>query len=138
MTSHIFYYLLDDNNDIIPVEPPVDYNVIEKLLSDSKRRRVGLTQIGSYRVSTVFLVIAHISPDFNNDKIMLFETMVFKDDDPVAFGEKTDLDRAGEILFGSSILGNCRRYATWDEAKQGHKETVRMITSCTGLEPCDE
>lgn len=63
-------------------------------------RRVAGDKIGPYFVSTVFLGLDHA---FGLSTVpIVFETMVFADDD--------------ECL--------CRRYATWDEAEQGHQHVT--------------
>ncbi len=72
-------------------------------------RQVAETNVGQYRVSTVFLNVDHgfgLKPD---QPPILFETMVFGDeaDDPV--------DQHME------------RYSTWDEAEAGHKKIVEGL-----------
>jgi hypothetical protein len=74
-------------------------------------RRVGLTKIGPYVVSTVFLSIDHgwKSPQ-------LFETMIWSEKTP-------------ESVFSEYQA----RYATWAEAVEGHALAVRLVE--TGLLP---
>lgn len=65
-------------------------------------RKVEVTKVGDITVSTVFLGLDH---SFSSDgPPLIFETMTFGDDEE-----------------------RCRRYATWDEAVQGHKEIVSMV-----------
>jgi hypothetical protein len=72
---------------------------------DAERRRVGLDQIGPFRVSTVFLALDHNYSD-RGDPI-LFETMVFPQD------SHTDLA--------------CVRYCTWAQARAGHAFMVEAL-----------
>lgn len=97
------YYALDKNNEVIPVRDVLQWS---KLFED-KSRKVDRTEIGEYVISTVFLGINH---SFNpNSEPQVFETMVFHP-------AKSDyLD-----LF-------CERYATWDEAMEGHKLAVKGV-----------
>ena len=71
-------------------------------------KRVDITTVGTQYVSTVFLGTNHnyrrIGPP------ILFETMI--------------LDSACHGTF-------CRRYATWDEAQQGHDATVAALRAGT-------
>ena len=70
---------------------------------DTSNRRVAFTQARSVSVSTVFL---------GTDQALL------PDDPPILFETK---------VFGGSLDGEVRRYATWDEAERGHRETVARI-----------
>ena len=65
--------------------------------------RIARTTIGEVEISTVFLGIDH-SFGFSK-KTILFETMV----------------------FGRELDGEQERYATWEEAEQGHKEMVDKV-----------
>lgn len=65
--------------------------------------RVALDEIGPYRVSTVWLGIDH---GFGGHAPIIFETMVFKEDE-------SDLD--------------CRRYSTLRAAQIGHAEMVTEV-----------
>jgi len=67
-------------------------------------RRVAQTTIGKLRVSTVFLGLDH-SFDPKGPPL-LFETMVFGDDDD------------GEI---------CERCSTWEQAKKQHEKICALI-----------
>jgi hypothetical protein len=64
---------------------------------------VAKTQIGNVEVSTVFLTLDH---GFGSGPPILFETMVFD---------------------GSGNGQDCVRYATWDEAVEGHEKIVQRI-----------
>jgi hypothetical protein len=67
-------------------------------------RRVALTQVGPYRVSTVFLGLDHRF--FGDGPPLLFETMSFGPDD----NEVSQL-----------------RWSTWAEAELGHMEEVERL-----------
>jgi len=76
-------------------------------------RRIGYTELpGGCRVSTVWLGLDH---GFGESPPLIFESMVFGPDD------STDLD--------------CIRYATREEAEQGHS---LLVTRWTGWTPGDE
>jgi hypothetical protein len=70
-------------------------------------RRVGSSTIGDVWVSTVFLGIDH-SFSFDPVKPVLFETMCFSEK-----GDWSDF--------------NMRRYCTWNEAEEGHKQIVEAL-----------
>jgi len=68
-----------------------------------KDRRVAYDKLpGDVEVSTVFLVL---DLQFGNGPPLLFETLV----------------------FGGEHNEEMRRYSTWEEAEEGHKEMVKMI-----------
>ena len=66
-------------------------------------RNVAKTDVGHHRVSTVFLGIDH---QFGHGEPLLFETMVF-----------TAGDDGGDM----------KRYSTWEDAEDGHWETVKRL-----------
>ena len=65
-------------------------------------RHVGEDFVGPIRVSTVFLGLNH---RFGPGRPLLFETMLFADDD------------YGDLA--------CRRYSTWADAERGHQVALR-------------
>jgi hypothetical protein len=78
--------------------------------------RVGLTTVGNYRVSTVFLSIDH--RHYGDGPPILFETMVFE-------GESwTDL--------------YCGRYCTRAEAEAGHARIVAALEAGTDPSELDD
>lgn len=98
----IEYYLLADDGKT-PVQT-TELLEVEKLLRDKEKRKVAHTEIDKdCHVSTVFLCIDHGW----NGEVALFETMV----------------------FGGPHDGWMDRYATWDEAVEGHAKVVRQINS---------
>ncbi len=66
-------------------------------------RRVAQSIRGGIRISTVFLMIDHGFG--SDDRPILFETMV----------------------FGGEHDEYTRRYATWEEAEEGHRETCLLV-----------
>lgn len=64
--------------------------------------RVGWDEVDGVKISTVFLGLDH---GFGMGPPQWFETMV----------------------FGGACAGDCERYATWDEAAAGHRDTVDAI-----------
>ena len=74
--------------------------------------RVGLTEVGILRVSTVFLGIDHNFCDDGDP--LLFETMIFCDEDP----------------NGRRFSENyCERYSSWEAAERGHEAAVVVAAS---------
>lgn len=73
------------------------------------QRRVALTKIGKYTVSTVFISIDY---SFGGKKPILFETMIFNDKDREC-GEDFDM--------------YTERYSTRKEALLGHEKIVEEV-----------
>jgi len=72
-----------------------------------EKRRVGLTELpNNIKVSTVFLGIDH---KYGDGPPELFETMI----------------------FGGEHNEYCERYATWDDAYDGHKRALTMVQKTT-------
>lgn len=90
--SMLKMYALDKDRAPVPSKRPIG-------------DRVDLTEVDGFRISTVFLGLAH-GEDYDGRPI-LFETMVFPD------GEWSDT--------------YCERYAAWDEAKAGHKRITAEV-----------
>lgn len=91
----------------------IDAAKANTLLGDPAYKRVGLTEITSasdasvsYRVSTVWLGVNHNYVD--GGPPILFETMVFGP------------ENADEYM---------QRYATEDEARAGHAETITVVAA---------
>lgn len=91
-------YILDGHTPV-PVEDILEWS---KWCATAKRH-VGDTKVGDIRVSTVFLGINH---GWGEGEPILFETMI----------------------FGSEKMKDyCERYATWEEAEDGHLRAVRLV-----------
>lgn len=84
-------------NDHIPI-PIQDVAVWAKWF-ETADRHVAETKVGSLRVSTVFLGLNH---SFSGNIPILFETMIF--------GGAEEYQQ---------------RYATWEEAEEGHKKAIK-------------
>ena len=99
------YYILDQNNNPVPVN-----DVMEWAKTFDREARVvnkTTTSQGHY-VSTVFLGLDH---SWTEDKVLLFETMIFSED--------KDVDEYQE------------RYSTWKEAEEGHNKIVQELEAGT-------
>jgi hypothetical protein len=112
---HTYLYALDENHN--PVECP---NVHEwaRMFEDDESRRVGATHINGLFVSTVFLGIDQ-TLGIGGKKPVLFETMIFQDD------ENNPIELKG--LLARAVENVQWRYSTWDEAAEGHETVVTMI-----------
>jgi hypothetical protein len=98
------YYILDDAGE--PLAVPDVLTWARWFETSDGQRILRRTQIGPYLVSTVFLALDH---DYYDSGIpILWETMVF-------LGQtlRRDLD--------------CRRYATREEAREGHQTTCDLV-----------
>jgi hypothetical protein len=93
-------YILDNNKNIVKC---ADFLEWAKWMQ-SNNRTIAKTEIGELFVSTVFLGIDH---SFASSTPILFETMVFK-------GKH-------------SVDDICERYATYDEALEGHNKIVKKL-----------
>lgn len=69
---------------------------------ETANRHVGQDEIGTARVSTVFLGLDH---SFGDGPPLLFETMV----------------------FGGKMDGETWRYETWEQAAAGHKAVIDQV-----------
>tara|TARA_R110000868_G_C10972576_1_gene770499 strand:- start:30019 stop:30333 length:315 start_codon:yes stop_codon:yes gene_type:complete len=94
----MFYYLNDDHT----VRPCSCAEWAEQF--ESIERHVAEDRIDGFFISTVWLGNNH---NYFGGRPLLFETMVFKGDS------------------GSDEY--CDRYATWDEAVEGHKKAVQWV-----------
>lgn len=93
MRDFLWYKLVD--------RKPVGTNDVTEIKLDDPDRRVGLTQVGKYRISTVFLNLDH---GFGGQP-KWFETCIFGPND-------------------SDVV---ERYETWEEAEVGHAKYVERL-----------
>lgn len=97
------FYILDGKKPV-----PV-YNVVDwASWFENADRKVALDTIDGRTISTVFLGLDH---SFHSSRPLLFETMIFS------------ADRLDEYQ---------ERYATWQEAEQGHQRAVDMAKEMMG------
>lgn len=96
----------EDGNILIE---PLTY--IDNLLKDYDYRVVAVTEVSSYRVSTVWLGVDH---SFGRGEPLIFETMIFG---------------SGEMPFDEW----CWRYPTEEESLRAHGAIVRALRE--GREP---
>ena len=95
---------------------PVDPETAMALFADDGARRVGLTRLGDYEVSTVFLVLDHsFGYGGTHTKPILFESMIFA---------------AARTRGGDYYLW---RYCTEEEALEGHARIVSALKA--GMTP---
>lgn len=94
-----------------PDGTPIDIAAAESYLADADARRVALTRVGMWEVSTVFLVLDHNLGA--GGPPVLWESMLFCHDDSSGLRNMLDLD--------------CRRYVSREAAELGHEELVREL-----------
>lgn len=98
----------------VPVYDVSEWTKVAEIGTDAWR--IAETVVGPLHVSTIFLGLDHNwSPD-SDALAVLFETVVLGDDSDMK--PPTNLR---ELLLGNQYQ---RRYATWDEAEQGHDAAV--------------
>lgn len=98
---------------ILKGKTPVESNLFEYCAwsVDFNKMIVEKTKIGDIEVSTVFLGLDHsFSPEKTGP--ILFETMI----------------------FGGEAEGYQERYATYEEAEQGHKKACDMVLGMFSIE----
>lgn len=103
MTLRMDYYVLDDNNTLMPATMLESARFFARL--GQQRRRVGYDMVGGCLVSTIFLGLDHRFSDHGPP--LVFETMVFVGGD------------------GGAVL--VERYSTWSDALIGHRAKVREL-----------
>ena len=106
----IRFYVLGDKREVLECGNVASwcYWMTER----AECRRVALDEIGTYRVSTVFLgcnLGTHIG------ELRVFETAVF-----------------------GGVISIVKRYATWEEAEAGHKEVCELVEAETECENFEE
>lgn len=99
----------------------VEYIALMETVDDNDYRRIDLTEIGPYVISTVWLGLDH---NFTGEgPAIIFETMVFTNSAWVA--DRSDPDR--ELLVDIDT----DRYATEEEARAGHEAMVLLVRATT-------
>jgi len=91
----------------------------DELLGDYDYKRVELTEVGPYTVSTVWLGLDHGFRD--NEPPVIFETMVFT---TTAWNEERSWD---DPEHEPLLDMDCVRYCTEHEARIGHQDMVTLI-----------
>lgn len=107
---------------------PMSLEAWGKAMEDLEGRRIAETFVGPYRVSTVWLGINHnflgVGPP------IIYETMIFDWRDEVrAVDELPFRVRAaiGEVHERLPLDNEMWRYATEDQARQGHVEACEFV-----------
>lgn len=114
------YFWDKQGNPLTPAEA-------DRLLGNFDYKVVAQTEVGPYFVSTVWLGVDHNW--WGRGPKILFETAVFLAE--AFYADRSDPDRAPMLEF------DMRRYATEEEAQQGHDETVTLIRATTQEVPGD-
>ncbi len=104
-------YILDENG--YPVEEP-DLMKWSRWYENFKNRNIKQETVGNYFISTVFLGLDHSFDYCENNRPILFETMVF--------------DERKKTEHGGSESVEQERYATKVEALKGHQEMVKKYS----------
>jgi hypothetical protein len=86
--------------------------------------RVGLTEVGPYVVSTVWIGLDH---SWGQGPPVIFETMVFTKS--AWHDDRSDPDHEQLLEI------DAKRYCTLQEAQEGHSETVLLIEATLDQEP---
>lgn len=97
---------------------------------ETEERVVAKTVIHDYEISTVFLGLDHNF--LLKGPPIVFETMVFRLFGEIRKYEITMPDGTTRVFEHDresveDIDGYTRRYATWEEAEQGHEEVVKLV-----------
>lgn len=106
----ILYYILDDDNNVVPVDDVTTWGYWFEEASHTGRRFVAHETLDDdTHISTVFLGLDHSLrwPGGADPRPLVFETMIFYAGD---YG-----DEAGQW-----------RYSTWTEALAGHDQAVML------------
>lgn len=106
-------YIWCDDDSVAELNPR-NLETFGGLASAGSRHRVALDKAAGFRVSTVFLQIDH---QFAGGPPILWETMVFHDDD----------DDWADLF--------CKRYETLEQARAGH---AQVLAALTGGTPADD
>lgn len=93
-------------NWILDGKKPIPATILEwgEMFEDYSKKEVGLTLMRRGHISTIFLGVDQ-GYSFDDSPPILFETMIFI----------------------GKYDGYQERYATWEEAEEGHKKAVKMI-----------
>jgi len=102
----------------------IDFKEWGRLSDDDDYRRIGLTEIGPYTVSTVWLGLDHSY--MGGGPPIIFETMVFT----TSAWEADRSDPDHELLMEI----DARRYCTLQEAMDGHVEQCLIVRATVNEE----
>lgn len=106
--------ILQDRFFILVGKTPVPKSIPDiDWLEDITHRRVRLTKVGPYTISTVFLSINH---NFGDGPPLLFETMAW-----------TQMNENGMTLDGRTFENYQRRCSTWEQAEQQHATAIEEM-----------
>ena len=121
------HYILDEQGNPVPEPDTIKWAT----WYEQAEKHIGDTHIGDIHISTVFLSLPHVSKELGNDDIMLYETMVFASEEILAklleISETDDRSIISRVFGGIEIQ---KRYATKEQALQGHKNMCTFIETC--------
>jgi hypothetical protein len=122
-------YILDDEGNPVP-EP--DLLKWASWFEDIDNRRIAETYFGDIHVSTVFLAMLHHDKNtLSTDCTMLFETMVFADNETLArIMELSETDDRSIIAMFIGETDIQKRYRMRDEALKGHQKMCAFLDVC--------
>lgn len=105
----------------------IDIIRASELLADIDARRVARTNIVLGNGMTVTISTVHLVFDHGwNGERLIFETMAFLDRKPGEVGTPLNDDAINDEM-------DCCRYATLDEAREGHERMVQRLKRLTHL-----
>lgn len=112
--GHIILFYRPDGTPINTgddLQDTIEYGTLHEMY-----HRVAETQIGPYWISTVYLGLDH---SYGHGPPLIFETMIFKDGGGIADSNDEYMDR----------------YATWQQALDGHQNVVGALAAIESTQP---
>jgi len=124
-------YILDSQGNPILEPDYLKWAVWFERAERHDERHIGNDHFGDMWISTIFLASAHISKEIGNDNVMLYETMVFASDEVIE--RLLEISETDDRSIFSTFFGGIdiqKRYATRQEAEQGHKNMCIFVETC--------
>lgn len=113
------FWILDENHNLIRARDALEWG---RFFEDFSKRRVALTELPNARISTVFLGLDY---NWGQGKPLVFETMVFPG--PLPWWKDLLMRWFPRVFYrrwSRLVEKDMARYATWEEAEEGHKRMV--------------
>jgi hypothetical protein len=136
VTAEERIYVLDEDKSPVPT---TDIKKFAELINNIEARRVDLTELDRFRVSTVFLCTDHNYTGEGGP--ILFETMVFDREHGGAVSlnsllnkEEPDIMPPAMKMMDIFMRSLQARYRTWDEARNGHQQIVNVLSQLIAKE----
>ena len=125
--NRYMHYILDENNNPVPEPDTIKWGK----WYEQAERHVGDTHIGDIHISTVFLSLPHLNKEPGNDDVMLYETMVFASDEVITkLMELSETDDRSIVAMFTDDVDIQKRYATREQAIEGHKNMCVFVETC--------